>query len=69
MPNDTGENWGKYLGYGLETVVGAFLGYYIGHWLEQRFHWQSWVSAAGLMIGVASGMYLMIRDALKENKE
>jgi len=40
----------------------------VGHWLDQRYGWH-WGAVIGAMLGVASGMYMLIKDAIKMNKD
>jgi F0F1-type ATP synthase assembly protein I len=69
-PNDSGDqNWGKYLGIGLEIAVGALLGYFIGAWLDRRYGWNGKGVLVGVMIGLAAGMYLLIKEAVRMNKD
>jgi F0F1-type ATP synthase assembly protein I len=68
-PPDDEIGWGKYLSMGLETAIGAALGYVVGAWLDRRYHWTPWGATVGTMIGVAAGMYLLIKEALKMNRD
>ena len=61
-------NWGRYLGLGLEMFVGVVLGYFIGRWLDNRYGWQ-YGAVIGSLLGVAAGMYLLIREAIRMNKD
>jgi hypothetical protein len=65
-PNDS--NWGYFSGIGLVIAVGAGLGYFVGHWLDQRHGWH-WGAVIGAMLGVSSGMYVLIKDAIRMNKD
>ena len=67
---DSGDpNWGRYLGIGLEIAVGGLLGYLVGAWLDRRFGWNGKGVLIGVFVGLAAGMYLMIKQALKINKD
>jgi ATP synthase protein I len=68
MPKND-QNWGQYLGIGLQIGVGTALGYFVGSWLDRRYGWGPWGTLVGAMLGLASGMYLMIRDAIRMNKD
>jgi F0F1-type ATP synthase assembly protein I len=61
--------WGRLVGIGLEIAVGAVLGYAIGSWLDRRYGWNGTGTLIGVMIGLAGGMYLLIRDAIRINKD
>jgi len=63
------QNWGKYLGIGLEIAVGVALGYLIGVWVDRRWNSSPWGVLAGTMIGLAGGLYLLIRDAFRMNRD
>jgi F0F1-type ATP synthase assembly protein I len=63
------QNWGKYLGIGLEIAVGVALGYLIGAWVDRRWKSSPWGVLAGTMIGLAGGLYLLIRDAIRMNRD
>jgi F0F1-type ATP synthase assembly protein I len=44
------------------------LGSLVGWWLDKRYQW-SWGMVIGAMIGLAGGMYLLIREAIRMNKD
>ena len=69
MPNDPEQNWGRYVGIGLEMAVGVALGAGAGWWLDKRYGWAPWGTLVGTMLGVAAGMYLLIKDAIRINKD
>jgi len=62
-------NWGHYLGYGLQMLVGVVLGLLAGRWIDRKFHSDPWGVTGGSMLGLAAGMYLLIKDALRMNKD
>jgi len=45
------------------------LGYFVGHWLDNRYGWYPWATLIGAMLGLAAGMYLLIKSALRMNKD
>jgi F0F1-type ATP synthase assembly protein I len=63
------QNWGRYLGIGLEIAIGVALGYVIGAWIDRRWDSSPWGVLAGTMIGLAGGLYLLIKDAIRMNKD
>lgn len=69
MPEDPNPQWGRFLGIGLEMAVGAILGYFIGAWLDRKYAWNGYGTIVGVMLGVAAGMYLLIKDAIRINKD
>jgi F0F1-type ATP synthase assembly protein I len=68
-PQDRENAWGKYLGMGLETAVGVALGYIVGYWLDKKYHWSPWGVTIGTLLGVAAGMYLLIKEAIRMNRD
>ena len=62
-------NWGQYLGVGLQIAVGAGLGLLVGRWLDNKYQWSPWGTVICVMLGVAAGMYLLIKDAIRMNKD
>ena len=62
-------NWGQFLTLGFETAVGVALGYYVGHWLDRKYGWEPWGTLAGAALGLAAGMYLLIKEALRMNRD
>jgi len=69
MPKRSEPGWGQYLGIGLEMAVGVTLGYAVGWWLDRKFGWSPWGVTVGSLLGVAAGMYLLIKEALRMNKD
>lgn len=68
MPQDQG-NWGRYAGLGLEVGVGVALGALVGAWFDKRLGCSPWGVVVGCMVGLAAGMYLLLKEALKANKD
>ena len=62
-------NWGKHLGVGLQMLVGVGLGYLVGAWLDRRYGWYPWGVVIGCSLGTASGLYLLIKEALRMNRD
>jgi len=63
------ERWGRYAGIGLQMLVGVGLGYLVGNWLDRKYGWAPWGVMLGTMLGLAAGMYLLIKDAIRINKD
>lgn len=59
----------QYLGIGLQMLVGVGLGAVVGIWLDGRYGWSPWGVLVGSMVGMAAGMYLLIKDATKINRD
>ena len=62
-------NWGQYVGVGLQIGVGVALGLMVGHWLDNKYQWGPWGTLVCTMLGLAGGMYLLIKDAMRINKD
>ena len=69
MPQQNDANWGRYLGLGMEMAIGVALGYVAGWWLDERYGWAPWGVMVGSLLGVAGGLYLLIKEALRINKD
>jgi F0F1-type ATP synthase assembly protein I len=67
--NRDDQDWGKYLGYGLQMLVGVLLGLFGGRWVDDKLHTDPWGLLIGVTLGLASGMYLLIKDAIRMNKD
>ena len=65
-----GSGGGDYRGlaYGLQILVGVGLGYLVGRWLDARYGWTNGV-VIGSLLGLAGGLYLLIKDAIRINKD
>lgn len=60
--------WGKGLTMGLQVGVGVALGYFVGDWLDTRFGWSPWGTVIGMALGLAAGTYLLIKEAIHQNR-
>jgi F0F1-type ATP synthase assembly protein I len=69
MPRQDDTNWGKFASVGLEVAVGVGLGAAVGAWFDKRHHSNPWGVLVGCTIGFAAGMYLLIKDAMRANKD
>jgi len=66
---DNDVNWGKVAGVGFEIAVGVGLGAVVGTLVDRRFHTSPWGVLIGILVGCAAGMYLLIKEAVKMNKD
>lgn len=69
MASDGDRNSGPTLAQGFEIVVGVGLGYLLGSWFDRRFHTAPWGLYVAIMLGCAAGMYQLIRDSMRSNKD
>jgi F0F1-type ATP synthase assembly protein I len=53
---------------GLEIAAGAGLGAAIGTWIDRKWHSDPWGVLIGTFLGIAAGMYLLIKEAINTNK-
>jgi F0F1-type ATP synthase assembly protein I len=52
---------------GVEIAAGVALGFFVGNWLDGKFGWSPIASIVGAMVGLAGGMYLVIKAAMSLN--
>ena len=69
MPKDDDTRWGVLLTVGFETLAGVLLGLFIGQWLDRRFNWSPWGTICSTLLGAIAGMYLMIREGIRANRD
>ena len=69
MPEKPEPNWGHYVGLGLQMAIGVGLGLLVGTWLDRRYDWAPWGATIGSLLGLAGGMYLLIKAALWINRD
>ena len=62
-------SWGKHLGTGLQMLAGVGLGLFVGNWLDRKYGWAPWGLLVCTMLGLAAGMYVLIKDAIRMNKD
>jgi F0F1-type ATP synthase assembly protein I len=67
--DDDDGNWGRNFAHGMEVAVGVGLGYLAGNWIDKRLHWTPWGLYAGVMLGCAAGMYSLIKESVRSNKD
>jgi F0F1-type ATP synthase assembly protein I len=69
MPKQDDSNWAKFAASGLEIAAGVGLGVAVGYWFDNKFHSSPWGMLVGSCLGFASGLYLLIKDAIKANRK
>lgn len=72
MAQKGGKNWVRSLSDAINmatTVAAAIaLGYFGGKWLDGRFDTEPWLTLAGFMIGVATGIKVMWEKTMSDKK-
>jgi F0F1-type ATP synthase assembly protein I len=68
MDKDPEGDWGRMGGIGLEVGVAVGLGVVIGYWVDGHWNSSPWGVLIGALAGLATGMYLLIRDVIRLNK-
>ncbi|MEM1446846.1 MAG: AtpZ/AtpI family protein [Planctomycetota bacterium] len=54
---------------GLEFVGGTLLFAGLGWWLDSRWGTEPWLAITGGALGLAGGMWLLVKEAMKANRE
>lgn len=61
---DPGQGWARWMSVGLEFGLAVALCTWGGWWLDGRMGWSPWGTLGGALLGVASGLYLLVKAAL-----
>jgi F0F1-type ATP synthase assembly protein I len=56
------------LSYGLYLAVGVILGVVVGNWLDHKYGWGVKATITGAVLGMVSGMYLLIKEGMRAGK-
>jgi F0F1-type ATP synthase assembly protein I len=69
-PKDSDDpKWGRFASSGLELAAGIGLGAAVGAWIDKkRGASNPWGLLIGCCFGFVAGMYLLIKSAMKANK-
>lgn len=62
-------NWPKFAALGLEIAAGVGLGIVIGSWIDRKRHTAPYGILIGAGLGFAAGLYLLIKEANRINRE
>ena len=68
-PNRDEANWGRFAGLGLEVAIGVGLGVLVGYWIDKRAGTAPWGLVIGAMLGLAGGMYLLLKAVMRFNRD
>jgi F0F1-type ATP synthase assembly protein I len=69
MPKQDESNWGRLAAVGLEVAVGVCLGAAVGTWVDRRNKTDPWGLVIGAGVGFAAGIYLLLKETLRANKD
>jgi F0F1-type ATP synthase assembly protein I len=58
---------GKYLSLALTLPASVFAGYILGAFADHYLH-RSWVIALGILIGMAAGLFQIVRELSRDEK-
>jgi F0F1-type ATP synthase assembly protein I len=58
---------GKYLSLALTLPASVFAGYILGAFADRYLH-RSWLIALGILIGMAVGLFQIVRELSREEK-
>jgi hypothetical protein len=68
MANPDDSNWPKFAAIGLEIAAGVGLGIIIGSWIDRKRNSAPWGILIGAGLGFAAGLYLLIKEANRVNR-
>ncbi|MGD1277840.1 MAG: AtpZ/AtpI family protein [Tepidisphaeraceae bacterium] len=68
MPKEDQPDWGSLATAGLDVGVGVGLGVVIGVWIDRKFHCGPWATLIGTVLGLAGGIYLMIKELMRASR-
>jgi len=68
-PDRRSDGWIRYSGIGIE-FAGAIAGFaLIGYWVDRRFGTSPWGLLGGVGLGLAGGLYNLVRESLNAVRE
>ena len=50
---------------GLTLVIATMMGFGLGVYVDHKFHTNPWGALGGLLLGLASGFYTLVKESLK----
>src|SRR4051812_6875687 len=66
-PHEEGKTLWSYAGLGMQFAGTAALFAVMGYALDRQFGWTPWGVVSLTMVGVTGGMYLLVKESLKDN--
>lgn len=64
-PRQPGVDWSLAFTSGFTLLGGMLIGYYGGRFLDNRLGTTPWLTLVGIMLGVAAGFRILVRDILR----
>jgi F0F1-type ATP synthase assembly protein I len=61
--------WVRYSGVGLELAGATAVLAFVGYWIDRRFGTEPWGILGGVVIGLAGGLYNLVRESLEAVRE
>jgi F0F1-type ATP synthase assembly protein I len=59
---DQANSLGVALSAGTQLVVSILLWLFVGIWLDKKLRTSPWLTMAGAILGICSGLYLLIKE-------
>jgi ATP synthase protein I len=72
QPTERRKTWDaiqRYSALGIEIGVAAFIGFFIGAFLDRRLHTAPWLTLVFLLLGIFAGFRDLYRAAMKYQRE
>jgi F0F1-type ATP synthase assembly protein I len=59
----------RYASVGLEFGISVVVGYFVGHWLEEKFGFAPWGAVGGVCLGFAAGVRTLVQAAKQAERD
>lgn len=69
MASNNDVDWGALAGIGFQMLVAVLAGWFGGEWIDGKYNCAPWGVVVCTLIGVAAGMYAMIREGMRINRD
>jgi F0F1-type ATP synthase assembly protein I len=69
MASNDSPDWGKFLTTGFEIAAAIGLGCAVGYWIDRKLGSSPWGVVAGTLIGATAGMYIVIKETMRMNRD
>lgn len=56
---------GEVFSIGILIPLSVLIGYFLGNWLDGKFHTGSWLTLVFTVVGLASGLYETVRILIR----